>query len=131
MVSPIGIETPIELILAREEKFSEKNIIHERMQYNPKIFDRNRIPKLVLHGHCGKNGIPQPTYENTRIDRQFNSIITLQDKQYTSVLLHKDERYAEQVAALVCCYHLGLYDEDFLVSIGCLHRRDDMESMLN
>ncbi|XP_037034447.1 tRNA-dihydrouridine(20) synthase [NAD(P)+]-like [Bradysia coprophila] len=125
---PRGINTPLELILAREEKCSEKNIIHERMQYKRKLFGCYSIPKSILYGYCGRNDIPTPTYDTTRIDRQFYCIITVRDKQYTSVLLQKDERYAQQAAALVCCYHLGLYDEDFLVSIGCLYKRCDMVS---
>ncbi|KAG4069454.1 hypothetical protein HA402_001753 [Bradysia odoriphaga] len=120
---PRGIKTPLELILAREEKFSKTNIIHERMEYRRKVFDVNSIPKSILNGYCGRNGIPKPTYETTRINSQFYSIVTVRDKQYTSVLLQKDERDAQQAAALVCCYHLGLYDEDFLVSIGCLYKR--------
>lgn len=102
---------------------SEKNIITERIQYKRHVFDMARLPKVVLHGYCGKNNIPQPTYECTRSDRQFYSTVTMQEKQYSSVYWHKKPRYAEQVAALVCCFHLGLYEEDFLLSIGCLHKR--------
>lgn len=120
-----GINTPIELILEREEKFSEENVIAERMQYRRHFFDINRLPKVVLHEFCQKNNIPNPTYANTRVDRQFYSIITIQDKRYASVFLHKDSRNAQQAAAIVCCYHMGLYEEDFLVSMGCLYHRDD------
>ncbi|XP_037034446.1 tRNA-dihydrouridine(20) synthase [NAD(P)+]-like [Bradysia coprophila] len=126
---PKGINTPIELILAREEKFSQKNIIHERMQYRRHFFDLDRLPKFVLHKYCVENNIPLPTYDSTRIDRQFNSIITMQDKQYASVFLHKDSRNAQQAAALVCCYHLGFYEEDFLVSMGCLYQRYELASI--
>lgn len=122
---PAGRHTPIDLLMSREKMFNERNIITERIQYNRHFFNIATLPlpKLVLHGHCGKNGIPLPTYECTRTDRQFYSTVTIQDKQYASVIWHRNARYAQQAAALVCCTHLGLYKKDFLLSIGCLHAR--------
>lgn len=118
-----GLHTPIDILLSREQSFNEQNIINERVRYKRYFFDMATLPKVILHGYCGKNKIPQPIYDCRRVDRQFYCIVTVQDKQYTSVFWSRDARYAEQAAALVCCFHLGLYQENFLVSIGCLYKR--------
>lgn len=123
-VSPVtGIYTPTEVLESREKMFNDKNIIVERMQYNHYRFNVATIPKTVIYAYCDKNKIPLPTYESKRMDRRWYSIIKFNDKEYTSVIWHRNRKVAEQAAALVCAFHLGLYEEDFLLCNGCLSRR--------
>lgn len=115
---PSGKCTPIETILSREQMFKEKNVITGRVHYKRHFFDT--LPKVILHAYCSKNKLPQPIYHATRHDRQFSSIVTIQESQYGSVYWHKSAKYSSQAAALVACIHFGLYDKDFLSSIGCI-----------
>lgn len=123
-VSPVsGSDTPVELLKSREKMFKGQNIIIEWMQYKRHCFDVATLPKTVIHVYCKKNDIPLPTYDTKRMDRRHYSIIKLQDEQYTTVIWHRNKKVAEQASALVCASHLGLYEEDFLMSVGCLIKR--------
>lgn len=115
--------TSIKLLKSREQMFNDKNIIIEWMQYKKQCFDAARTPKKEIQLYCDTNQISLPTYESNMIDQRFYSIITLEEKQYTTVIGHRNKRIAEQAAALVCGFRLGLYEEDFLLSIGCLIER--------
>lgn len=120
---PAGRFTPNDTVLIREQMFAEKNVLTECVHYKRHFFDLATLPKLILHAYCGRHNIPLPTYDCTRSDRQFYSSVTVQDKQYASVFWHRNAKYAQQAAALVACFRLGLYEEDFLLSVGCLHKR--------
>lgn len=115
------IRTTTELL--SEQSFNDRNIIVEWIKYKRQCFDVVKTPKIVIRAYCDANRIPLPTYETNMVDQQFYSIIKLQDKQYTSVIWHRNKKMAEQAAALVCGFQLGLYDEAFLLSIGCLISR--------
>lgn len=98
MRPPAGSHTPTEIIEKRDWMFSEKNIIPERILFKRHFFDVATLPKVILHGHNGRNKIPLPIYEWRR-GRQFNSVVTIEGKQYSSVFWNKNARYA---AAFVC-----------------------------
>lgn len=123
-----SIHLTTEILKSREQMFNDRNIIIEWMQYKKQYFDAYRNPKQTIREYCDKNGIPLPTYEtnmsSTKHQRhQFYSIITYEGKKFTSVFWNRNKTTAEQSAALVCAFHLGLYEEYFLQSIGCLINR--------
>lgn len=107
---------------------NEENVIGDWIQYKRQCFGNDR-PKTVLYSYCGKNRIPPPKYESRRVDRQFYSICTFQEKKYSSTVWHRSKKLAEQAAALVCSFHVGLYEEDFLISTGCLFTRTQLCSL--
>lgn len=104
----------------RKKTIEEDGIIITNAKYKRQYFGYNELPKSILHAHAGRNKIPLPTYETIREERLFRSIITFQGIRYTSLLFEKHAKHAEQNAAMVCCYHLGLIDKEFLRNLGML-----------
>ncbi|OWR51132.1 putative tRNA-dihydrouridine synthase [Danaus plexippus plexippus] len=78
------------------------------------------LPKSQLHAWVGKNGYKVPTYETHQVEKLFRSILTLNGKKYTSTFWEKNKKFAEQGAALVALYHLGLITEEELIKLGSI-----------
>lgn len=102
----------------RVRTFDDENIMSEPINYMRKCFDI--LPKTVLRTYASRNKISLPIYESKRTDRLFYAIVTFQEKKYASVIYHGNWKCAEQAAALVCSFRLGLFEEDFLLSTGSL-----------
>lgn len=78
------------------------------------------LPKSKLHAWAGKNGQKLPVYETQQVEKLFRTIITFNGKKYTSSFWEKNKKFAEQGAALVCLFHLGLMTEEDLVKVGSI-----------
>lgn len=111
---------PNELVEYRKHIYADENIKFALMRFQRKYFGIDTLPKVLLHGYCGKNKLPMPTYETRREDRLHYSVATFNGQKYASLIWDRERRHAEQSAALVICHHLGLFEEHFLVVIGCL-----------
>lgn len=83
-------------------------------------FSDTNLPKTKLHAWAGKNGISLPTYETQQVEKLFRTIITFDNKKYTSTFWEKNKKFAEQGAALVCLFYLGLVTEDDLMKLGSI-----------
>lgn len=83
-------------------------------------FNDLSLPKARLHAWAGKNGLKLPTYETQQIEKLFRTIITFCSKKYTSSFWEKNKKFAEQGAALVCLFHIGLVTEEELVQLGSI-----------
>lgn len=113
-------DMPNELVEYRKHMYADQNIKFALMRFQRKYFGLGTLPKVLLHGYCGKNKIPLPIYETRREDRLYYSVITFNGQKFASLIWDRDKRHAEQSAALVVCHQLGLFEEHFLVVIGCL-----------
>lgn len=83
-------------------------------------FNDLNLPKSKLHAWAGKNGQKLPTYETQQVEKLFRTIITFNGKKYTSSFWEKNKKFAEQGAALVCLFHLGLMTEEDLIKVGSI-----------
>lgn len=113
-------EIPEEVFKLRKKLIEADNITVTNIKYKRQHFPHYELPKVVLHAYAGRNKFPMPIYETVREERLFRSICTFQNKKYTSMLWERHAKHAEQNAALVCCYHLGLTDKEFLVNMQLL-----------
>lgn len=78
------------------------------------------MPKARLHTWAGKYGVSLPVYKTEQIEKLFRCIITFNDKKYTSTFWEKNKKFAEQGAALVCLFYLGIVSEDDLKQLGSI-----------
>uniref|UniRef100_A0A2A4JSU6 DRBM domain-containing protein n=1 Tax=Heliothis virescens TaxID=7102 RepID=A0A2A4JSU6_HELVI len=83
-------------------------------------FNDLNLPKSRLHAWAGKNGQKLPVYETQQVEKLFRTIITFNGKKYTSSFWEKNKKFAEQGAALVCLFHLGIVTEEDLVKLGSI-----------
>ncbi|XP_063376199.1 tRNA-dihydrouridine(20) synthase [NAD(P)+]-like [Cydia fagiglandana] len=83
-------------------------------------FDDLNLPKARLHAWAGKNGHNLPVYDTKQVTKLFRTIITFNGKKYTSSFWEKNKKFAEQGAALVCLFYLGLVTEDELLQLGSI-----------
>ncbi|XP_059617344.1 tRNA-dihydrouridine(20) synthase [NAD(P)+]-like [Phlebotomus argentipes] len=95
---------------------AERNVAFVRGNYK----ETNDLPKSILHLHANRNGLNLPTYETSREEKLFRSVISYQGKRYTSSFWEKNKKFAEQGAALVCLLKLGLMDEKTLTENGSI-----------
>lgn len=109
-----------EVLNVRRGSIENEDVIVSNVKYMRQYFAHYEVPKALLFAHAGRNKIPLPTYETVREERLFRSIAHFQDKKYTSLVWEKCAKHAEQNAALVCCYHLGLIEKQFLTNTNAL-----------
>ncbi|XP_014358372.2 tRNA-dihydrouridine(20) synthase [NAD(P)+]-like [Papilio machaon] len=83
-------------------------------------FNDLNLPKSQLHAWAGKNSYKLPVYETQQIEKLFRTIITFNGKKYTSTFWEKNKKFAEQGAALVCLYHIGVLTEEDLIKFGSI-----------
>lgn len=83
-------------------------------------FNDLNLPKARLHAWAGKNGQKLPTYDTQQVQKLFRTILTFNGKKYTSSFWEKNKKFAEQGAALVCLFYLGLTTENELKKIGSI-----------
>lgn len=79
--------------------------------FDKTVFERYMFPKDILNKWIVKNNIKNPCYETIQIEKQFHSIVHLMGKHYSTPYLEKSKRAAEQSAALVAVFNLGLCNE--------------------
>ncbi|XP_063358527.1 tRNA-dihydrouridine(20) synthase [NAD(P)+]-like isoform X1 [Cydia amplana] len=83
-------------------------------------FDDLNLPKARLHAWARKNGHDLPVYDTKQVTKLFRTIITFNGKKYTSSFWEKNKKFAEQGAALVCLFYLGLVTEEELLQLGSI-----------
>lgn len=113
-------DMPNEIVDFRRHMYADEKIKFSLMRFQRKYFGMDTLPKVMLHAHAGRNKLPLPTYETRREDRLHYSVINFNGEKFASLIWDRDRKFAEQTAALVVCHHLGLFEEHFLVVIGCL-----------
>lgn len=111
---------PNEIIEYRKNMYNDEKITFSLMRFQRKYFGTDTLPKLLVHGYAGRNKIPMPTYETRREDRLHYTVVTFNGQKFASLIWDRERKHAEQAAALVVCHHLGLFEEHFLIVIGCL-----------
>lgn len=83
-------------------------------------FNDLNLPKARLHAWAGKNGHKLPKYDTQQVEKLFRTILIFNEKKYTSSFWEKNKKFAEQGAALVCLFYLGLITEDELKKVGSI-----------
>ncbi|XP_064466215.1 tRNA-dihydrouridine(20) synthase [NAD(P)+]-like [Ornithodoros turicata] len=78
------------------------------------MFDMSSLPKTVLINWTRKNNFPHPRYKTEGIEKSFRSIVMVNGKKYSSTHLEKNKKYAEQAAAVVALFSLGLIDKSMI-----------------
>nr|CAD7594079.1 unnamed protein product [Timema genevievae] len=84
------------------------------------------LPKTRLLMWSRKNRVRQPEYNTLQEDKLFKSVVTVDGKKYSSsfwsvyIRQEKNKRWAEQGAALVCLWALGLESIETLSKHGCI-----------
>lgn len=111
-----------EILELRKNILNDQDVIYCYMKYKRNYFNFDELPKVILHGFAGRRQIPLPTYETKKMERLYYSVITFDGKKYASLVWERLPKHAEQNAALVCAYYLGLYDEEYLQAIGLLFK---------
>lgn len=106
----------------RKKVLNDENVTVSLTKFRRNYFSYETLPKTILHAHAGRNKLPLPVYESTKVERLFCSTLTFDGKKYASLLWDRERKHSEQNAALVCLLHLGLIDEEYLIAIGCLYK---------
>lgn len=119
-----------EMLEYRKLMYGDPNIQFLMMKFNRKYFSIESMPKTVINSHAGKHKLPRPVYETKREDRLHYTVVTYNNQKYASLLWAKEKKIAEQTAALVCAYRMGLLEHDFLIAIGCLLEAAPMDDSL-
>lgn len=83
-------------------------------------FNDLNLPKSQLHAWAGKKGIKLPHYQTHQVEKLFCCILTFDGKKYTSTFWEKNKKFAEQGAALVALFHLGVIKEEDLFKLGSI-----------
>lgn len=96
-----------------DNETERNNINHIELPviFDKTVFERYMFPKDMLNKWILKNNIKNPYYETIQIEKQFHSIVHLMNKHYSTPYLEKSKRAAEQSAALVAVFNLGLCNE--------------------
>ncbi|XP_003738585.1 tRNA-dihydrouridine(20) synthase [NAD(P)+]-like [Galendromus occidentalis] len=76
------------------------------------LFGMSDLPKTVLLNKSRAEGLEQPDYEIIPVDKMFRAVVVYGGKKYTSLFREKNKRMAEQGAALVCLFALGVMGDD-------------------
>ncbi|CAH2104683.1 unnamed protein product [Euphydryas editha] len=115
-VHPDELEPPHKKI--KSEDINLDNVIKMKVCFIRANFNDLNLPKSQLHAWAGKNGIKLPHYETHQVEKLFCCIITFNGNKYTSTFWEKNKKFAEQGAALVALFHLGLIKEEDLIKLG-------------
>ncbi|XP_025829450.1 tRNA-dihydrouridine(20) synthase [NAD(P)+]-like [Agrilus planipennis] len=110
--------TPKRLKTDLEDSVNEMQCAFIRANY---IKD-TELPKTRLLSWCNKNKYDNPKYETINEDKLFRSVVTVMNQKYTSTFWEKNKKFAEQGAALVALFYLGLVNEDVLSKNGSILR---------
>ncbi|KAG7202372.1 hypothetical protein KM043_018695 [Ampulex compressa] len=76
------------------------------------------LPKTKLQRWTAKHKKKVPSYVTMHDDKLFRSIVTVDGRRYGSSYWEKNKKWAEQGAALVCLFSLGVLDEKALILSG-------------
>lgn len=109
----------------------DNNVSHKRKIYEENdvslmrcAFLRNsyttdsELPKTRLLQWTKENRKKMPIYNTRQEDKLFCSTVTIDGRKYGSSFWEKNKKWAEQGAALVCLYFLGVINEESLSASG-------------
>ncbi|XP_011687505.1 PREDICTED: tRNA-dihydrouridine(20) synthase [NAD(P)+]-like isoform X2 [Wasmannia auropunctata] len=71
----------------------------------------SELPKTRLFKWTKENRKKMPVYNTRQENKLFCSVVTVDGRKYGSSFWEKNKKWAEQGAALVCLYFLGIIDE--------------------
>lgn len=91
-------------------KIGDDEVWQMEAKFVRNMFEMANLPKTVLINWTRKNNYPHPFYKTESIEKSFRSVVLVDRKKYSSTYLEKNKKYAEQSAALVALYALGLID---------------------
>lgn len=117
---------PVILDKDKDNNFSYKRKIYEENDVSLMrcAFLRNsyttdsELPKTRLLKWTKENRKKMPVYNTRQEDKLFCSVVTVDGRKYGSSFWEKNKKWAEQGAALVCLYFLGVIDEKSLSASG-------------
>lgn len=78
----------------------------------------SELPKTRLLKWTKENRKKMPIYNTQQEDKLFCSVVTVDGRKYGSSFWEKNKKWAEQGAALVCLYFLGVINEESLSASG-------------
>ena len=76
------------------------------------------LPKSILHKWTQSQRKKIPHYDTRQKGKLFRSIVTLDGRKFGSSFWEKNKKWAEQGAALVCLFSLGLVSEKAFAASG-------------
>ena len=76
------------------------------------------LPKSILHKWTQSQRKKMPHYDTRQKGKLFRSIVTLDGRKFGSSFWEKNKKWAEQGAALVCLFSLGLVSEKAFAASG-------------
>lgn len=91
-------------------KIGDDEVWQMEAKFVRNMFEMANLPKTVLINWTRKNNYPHPFYKTESMEKSFRSVVLVDRKKYSSTYLEKNKKYAEQSAALVALYALGLID---------------------
>lgn len=106
----------------RRNKFKDEKIEFANVSFHRKLYEREKLPKVMLYAHAGRNKLKPPTYHTEREDRLYYTVVTFEEKKYATLVWDRHKKFAEHAAALVCMLYNGLVDEEYLIENGSLFK---------
>ncbi|XP_029665194.1 tRNA-dihydrouridine(20) synthase [NAD(P)+]-like [Formica exsecta] len=114
-----------------EKDTKDNNVSHKRKLHEDNdvsqmrcAFLRNNyttdseLPKTRLLKWTKENRKKMPIYNTRQEDKLFCSVVTVDGRKYGSSFWEKNKKWAEQGAALVCLYFLGVINKESLSANG-------------
>lgn len=99
-----------------EDDVIQHNICFIRVNYNNDV----QLPKSKLYLYTVRNKLKLPKYDILHKDKLFRAVVQIGSKRYSSSFWEKNKKYAEQAAALVSLFHLGIETRENLIKIGSM-----------
>ncbi|KYM94681.1 PREDICTED: tRNA-dihydrouridine(20) synthase [NAD(P)+]-like [Cyphomyrmex costatus] len=121
-------EVTPEILNKDNNSISHKRKIHEEEDVflmrcaflrNSYITD-SELPKTRLLKWTKEHHKKMPVYNTRQENKLFCSVVTVDGRKYGSSFWEKNKKWAEQGAALVCLYFLGIIDEKNLTTCNIL-----------
>ncbi|PSN37845.1 tRNA-dihydrouridine(20) synthase [NAD(P)+]-like protein [Blattella germanica] len=115
-VVPSSLEPQLKKRKVGDESIVEMRFAFLRNHYSSDV----DLPKTRLLTWTRRKGFKHPVYATQQEDKLFRSVVTVNEKKYSSSYWEKNKRRAEQGAALVCLFALGIVDKESLHE-GTMH----------
>jgi hypothetical protein len=96
------------------EDEGEDEAINLCIKFVRTAFKQEDLPKSLLLEYCKGKGLELPSYTTFHVEKSFYSIVAFDGKKYFNSYLEKNKKFAEQGAALVATYEMGLLDRNIV-----------------
>lgn len=105
--------------ISNKRKISdEEDVILMHCAFFKNNYLSSKMPKSMLYEWMSRHKKRPPLYDTIKNEKLFRSIVTVDGRRFGSTFWEKNKKWAEQGAALVCLFSLGIIDEKAIAASG-------------